>query len=160
VLVRGYVEEVVIACGAEVIARHERSYAREDFVFDPLHYLALLEQKIGALDQAAPLQGWTCPRRFATLRRLLEARMGKPASGSTSRCCACSRPSGSRTCTPRCARRSARGDRLRCRQAPGLCRIERRPPKLDLVAYPYLPRVTVAATQAKAYMALLSGAAA
>ena len=58
VLVRGYVEEVVIACGAEIIARHERSYAREDFVFDPLHYLALLEQKIGALDQAAPLQGW------------------------------------------------------------------------------------------------------
>src|SRR5215203_2440448 len=56
VLVKGYVEEVVIACGAEIIARHKRSYAREDFVFDPLHYLALLEQKPGALDQAAPLQ--------------------------------------------------------------------------------------------------------
>jgi hypothetical protein len=41
-----------------------------------------------------------------------------------------------------------------------LCRIERRPPKLDLVAYPYLPRVTVATTQAKAYMALLGGPAA
>ena len=41
-----------------------------------------------------------------------------------------------------------------------LCRIERRPPKLDLVAYPYLPRVTVATTQAKAYLALLGGAAA
>ena len=78
VLVRGYVEEVVIACGAEVIARHQRSYAREDFVFDPLHYLALLEQKTGALDQAAPLQGWDLPEAFATLRRLLEARMGKP----------------------------------------------------------------------------------
>src|SRR5215213_2444278 len=35
VLVQGYVEEVVIACGAEVIARHKRSYAREDFIFDP-----------------------------------------------------------------------------------------------------------------------------
>src|SRR3954449_7574156 len=77
VLVRGYVGEVVIACGAEVIARHERSYAREDFVFDPLHYLALLERKTGALDQAAPLQGWDLPEAFATLRRLLEARMGK-----------------------------------------------------------------------------------
>ena len=52
VLIRGYVEEVVISCGAEVIARHPRSYQREDFVFDPLHYLALLEHKIGALDQA------------------------------------------------------------------------------------------------------------
>ena len=28
-------------------------------VFDPIHYLPLLEQKIGALDQAAPLVGWS-----------------------------------------------------------------------------------------------------
>ena len=58
VLVRGYVNEVVISCGAEVIARHLRSYEREDFIFEPLHYLALIEQKINALDQAAPLAGW------------------------------------------------------------------------------------------------------
>ena len=58
VLVRGYVHEVVISCGAELIARHPRSYEREDFVFDPLHYLALIEQKVNALDQAAPLAGW------------------------------------------------------------------------------------------------------
>ena len=37
VLVRGYVHEVVIACAADEIARHPRSYQREDFVFDPLH---------------------------------------------------------------------------------------------------------------------------
>ncbi len=77
VLIRGYVHEVVIACGADIIARHPRSYEREDFVFDPLHYLALLEQKIGALDQAAPLVGWDLPDEFAVFRRLLEARMGK-----------------------------------------------------------------------------------
>jgi hypothetical protein len=77
VLVKGYVEEVVIACGSEIIARHPRCYGREDFVFEPRHYLALIEQKIGALDQAAPLQGWQLPEAFATLRRLLEARMGK-----------------------------------------------------------------------------------
>ena len=41
-----------------------------------------------------------------------------------------------------------------------LCRIERRPPKLDLTIYPYLPRVAVATTSAKAYMALLLGRAA
>ena len=56
VLVRGYVDRVVISCGSEVIARHHRSYQRDDFVFDPIHYLPLLEQKTGALDQAAPLQ--------------------------------------------------------------------------------------------------------
>ena len=39
VLVRGYGGEVVISCGSEVIARHPRSYERDDFVFDPVHYL-------------------------------------------------------------------------------------------------------------------------
>ena len=74
---RGYVGEVVISCGAEVIARHRRSYERDDFVFDPIHYLPLLERKIGALDQAAPLAGWELPEEFGVLRRLLESRMGR-----------------------------------------------------------------------------------
>ena len=77
VLVKGYVAEVVISCGAAVIARHPRSYARDDFVFDPIHYLPRLEQKTAALDQAAPLQGWQLPEEFATLRRLPESRMGR-----------------------------------------------------------------------------------
>ena len=41
-----------------------------------------------------------------------------------------------------------------------LCRIERRPPRLDLAIYPYLPRATVATTLAKAYLSLLAGGAA
>jgi transposase len=56
----------VIACGAEVIARHKRSYAREDFVFDPLHYLALLEQKTGALERFASRLGCPFPSRWGT----------------------------------------------------------------------------------------------
>ena len=87
VLVKGYVAEVVISCGAEVIARHPRSYERDDFVFDPIHYLPLLEQQTAALDQAAPLQGWQLPEEFAALRRLLESRMGRRASGNSCRCC-------------------------------------------------------------------------
>ena len=84
VLVRGYVHDVVISCGAEVIARHPRSYEREDFVFEPLHYLALIERKINALDQAAPLASWRLPEEFATLRRLLARaaiRHGRHAAG-------------------------------------------------------------------------------
>ena len=77
VLVRGYVDEVVISCGSEVIARHRRSYERDDFVFDPIHYLPLLERKTAALDQAAPLAGWDLPEEFDALRRLLESRMGR-----------------------------------------------------------------------------------
>ena len=40
-----------------------------------------------------------------------------------------------------------------------LCRIERRPPKLDLDIYPYLPRAQVATTSAASYMNLLAGTA-
>ncbi len=40
-----------------------------------------------------------------------------------------------------------------------LCRIERRPPRLDVTVYPHLPKATVATTSAKAYMDLLVGAA-
>ena len=41
-----------------------------------------------------------------------------------------------------------------------LCRIERRPPRLDMTVYPYLPKATVATTSARSYMDLLGGAAA
>ena len=152
---------MVISCGAEMIARHPRSYEREDFVFDPLHYLALLEQKIGALDQAAPLVGWDLPEEFATLRRLLEARMGKRGKREfvqVLRLLEVFRARG---------RAGRRAERRSSRGAIGfdavkhlvLCRIERRPPRLDLTVYPYLPRASVATTSAKAYLDLLTGAA-
>ena len=41
-----------------------------------------------------------------------------------------------------------------------LCRLEGRPPRLDLELYPYLPRVGVSTTSAGDYMTLLSGRAA
>ena len=40
-----------------------------------------------------------------------------------------------------------------------LCRIERRPPRLDMTIYPYLPKATVATTSARSYMDLLAGVA-
>ena len=80
VLVKGSVDDVVIVCGSDEIARHRRSYGREELIFDPRHYLALLERKTGALDQAAPLAGWALPEEFLRLRRLLEARLGKPGT--------------------------------------------------------------------------------
>ena len=74
VTVKGYVDRVEIALGAEIVARHRRSYVRGDIVYDPLHYLSLLEKKPGTLDQAAPLRGWELDPAFDTLRRLLEVR--------------------------------------------------------------------------------------
>ena len=88
VLVRGYVDRVVISCGSEVIARHARSYERDDYVFDPVHYLPLLERKVGALDQAAPLAGWELPEEFVQCCAGCSSRgWAGAASGSTCRCC-------------------------------------------------------------------------
>ena len=160
VLVRGYVHEVVIVCGAEVIARHTRSYEREDFVFDPLHYLALLERKIGALDQAAPLAGWNLPDEFATLRRLLEARMGKQGKREfvqVLRLLEVFHLEDVLAAIREAISRGAIG--FDAVKHLVLCRIERRPPRLDLMVYPYLPRTTVATTSAKDYLDLLSQAA-
>jgi hypothetical protein len=41
-----------------------------------------------------------------------------------------------------------------------LCRIERKPPRLNLDVYPYLPKTEVRLTQASAYLSLLTGEAA
>lgn len=160
VLLRGYVHEVVIACAADEIARHPRSYEREDFVFNPLHYLALLEQKIGALDQAAPLVGWGLPAEFATLRRLLEARMGKSGKREfvqVLRLLEVFRADDVLAGIRAALERGVIG--FDAVKHLVLCRIERRPPRLNLTVYPYLPQATVATTMAKSYLSLLTGGA-
>ena len=129
--------EVVISCGTEVIARHPRSYEREDFVFNPLHYLALLEQKIGALDQAAPLVGWKLPEEFATLRRLIEARMAKRGKREFVQVLRLLEVFRCEDVLAGVREAIARGAAVKHLV---LCRIERRPPRLDLTVYPYLPR--------------------
>ena len=155
VLVRGYVHEVTIACGSEVIAKHPRSYEREAVIYDPLHYLALLEQKARALDQAAPLQGWQLPACFATLRRLLEARLKH----------------GGREYV-QVLRLLENFSLVEVTQAVEdalelgtigfdavkhllLCLIEQRPPRLDMENYPHLPLAQVRTTQPADYMSLL-----
>ena len=161
VLVRGYVDEVVIGCGSEVIARHIRSYERDDFVYDPIHYLPLLERKSGALDQAAPLQGWALPEEFGTLRRLLESRMGRRGKREYVQVLRLLETFSQQEVA------AAAKDAIRLGAISFdavkhlvLCRLEGRPPRLDLELYPYLPRVRVSATSAGDYMTLLSGRAA
>jgi hypothetical protein len=156
VLIKGYVHEVVISCGAEVIARHARSYEREDMIFDPLHYLALLEQKTNALDQAAPLVGWELPEEFAQLRRLLEARLSKRGKREYVQVLRLLETFAMAEVT------QAIEDALRMRAISFdavkhllLCRIEQRPPRLDLENYPHLPVAQVATTAAADYLELL-----
>ena len=160
VLVKGYVHEVVIVCGSEIIARHRRSYQHEDMVFDPLHYLALLEQKARALDQAAPLAGWGLPECFARLRRLLEARLNKGGKREYVQVLRLletfSLPEVEQAILDALHLGTIGFDAVKHLL---LCRLERRPPRLDLENYPHLPLAEVQTTQAADYMALLSAQA-
>jgi transposase len=54
------------------IAKHRRSWDREQQIFDPLHYLELLERKPGSLDHARPLEDWHLPDCFNSYRQCLE----------------------------------------------------------------------------------------
>jgi hypothetical protein len=72
IVVKGYCDQVVLCAEGNEVARHDRIWEDEQVCFEPLHYLALLERKPGALEHARPLQGWTLPQCFALLRRRLE----------------------------------------------------------------------------------------
>jgi len=171
VLVKGYVDEVVICCGTGVIARHARCYGREEAIYDPLHYLALLEQKTNAFEQAAPLQKWELPPEFVQLRHLLEVRGDVPLNASMRQ-------------SPRAKRSGQREfiqvlrllecfafeivawaicEALRLQAISFdavkhlvLCRIEQRPARLDLTLYPHLPVARVTTTSAGEYLGLLA----
>jgi hypothetical protein len=151
------VDMVVIGCGGEVIARHPRCYDREDMVFDAVHYLPLIEQKINALDQAAPLAEWDLPSEFTTLRRLMEARMikaGRREYVQVLRLLETFDIDDLHAAVKKALQLGAVG--FDAVKHLVLCHVEKRPPKLDLDVYPYLPRANVETTSAASYMALMS----
>ena len=76
-LIKGYVNRVVIICANEIIAEHPRCYGKGDAIFNPLHYLRLLTRKTGAFEQAAPLKNWVLPPVFERVHKLLYTRDGK-----------------------------------------------------------------------------------
>src|SRR5215213_1200732 len=161
VLVKAFVDEVVILSGAAEIARHGRSYEQGAFIYNPLHYLALLERKPGALDQAAPLQDWPLPAQFAQLRRLLEERMdrrGKREFIQVLRLLEVFTPEIVAAAVLEALRlRAISFDAVK---ELVLGRVEKRPARLDLTAYPHLPRPDVQATVPGDYRVLLMAEAA
>ncbi len=157
VLVKGFVDEVVIVAGSEIIARHERIYGRDQFVSDPKHYLALLEHKPGALDQAAPLQSWTLPEGFRRIRRLLEGRMGNRGKKEFIQILRLMEVFEEAIVTAAVVEAMQLGAiSFDAVKQLVLARVERRPGRLDLARYPYLPAAQVKTTAAADYAALLS----
>ena len=163
VLVKGTVDwvDIYLIGKTERIAHHRRSYGKADFVVDPLHYLALLEKKPRALDQAAPLQDWDLPPAFEQLRRLLEGRMDKRGRREYIQVLRLLETFS----IAQVEQAIAQAHRLGVLSFDAikhlvLCAIEQRPPKLDLTLYPYLPSASVGMTNAADYLSLLGQPAA
>ena len=129
-------------------------------MFEPLHYLALIETKPNALDQAAALQGWDLPETFQHLRHLLEARMGNRGRREFIQVLRLLET------IPMQIVASAVTEAIRLGAVGfdavkqiALARVERRPARLDLAAYPHLPKMDVRITTAADYAVLVPAVA-
>jgi len=67
------VDEIRLIFEDRLVARHARDWGKEHVIYNPVHYLAVLERKPGGLDFAKPLEHWDLPECFGILRRRLEA---------------------------------------------------------------------------------------
>jgi hypothetical protein len=76
VTVKGYVDHVVIVAKGQIVASHARSLAKQTMVLDPVHFLAALDRKPGALDHAPVFRDWKLPACFGGLRGELEGLHG------------------------------------------------------------------------------------
>jgi hypothetical protein len=79
VMVKGYVDRVVVVGDGRVIAEHPRCYDRSVQRLDPIHYLATLSRRPAALDHAPVYRDWEPTATLAGLRRVLEQTHGTPS---------------------------------------------------------------------------------
>jgi transposase len=82
ILIKGYVDRVVLCHKEKVVAEHKRSWGKEGVFFDYTHYLPLLQRKPGSLDHARPLADLNLPECFDTLRRRLVIEEEKQGNGT------------------------------------------------------------------------------
>jgi transposase len=82
ILIKGYVDRVVLYSHHTIVAEHRRSWDKEGVFFNYLHYLPLLERKPGTLEHGLPLAGLSLPECFETLHRRLIAGEQKQGEGT------------------------------------------------------------------------------
>lgn len=66
-----YAKKVVVKFQDKTIASHERSFGRHQRIYDPWHYVPLLERKPGALRNGAPFKRLILPSAMQSIRRKL-----------------------------------------------------------------------------------------
>jgi hypothetical protein len=76
VSLRAYAERIQIVADEQVLADPPRGFGRGQSIFNPWHYLPILERKPGALREGAPFQQWDLP---GAIRRVQERLMQQPS---------------------------------------------------------------------------------
>lgn len=74
VQLRAYADQIVIVKDAEVVGKHPRQFGRDKTMFDPWHYLPVLERKPGVLRNGAPFKDWDLPESIARVGQMLRQR--------------------------------------------------------------------------------------
>jgi hypothetical protein len=75
--VAAYAERVVIRQDGQVVGEHARRFGRGQTVYDPWHYVPVLNRKPGALRNGAPFQDWVLPGALGRVQR----KLGRVADG-------------------------------------------------------------------------------
>lgn len=73
VTIRAYADRVIMVFNDKVVGMHRRHLGRDKTIYDPWHYVAVLEQKPGALRNGAPFKRWELPASLQEVRTKLEA---------------------------------------------------------------------------------------
>jgi hypothetical protein len=79
VTIKAYVDRIEVVSGAGVVARHERSCARGEWIVQPQHYLAILGRRPATLDHSFVFDRWELPACFEQLWSDFEQREGLAA---------------------------------------------------------------------------------
>lgn len=77
--VKAYVDRVEIVQDDRMVASHGRSYKKDHWVVEPLHYVAALSARPHAIDHSNVFRNWALPEIFGELRRRLEREHGENA---------------------------------------------------------------------------------
>ena len=74
VQLRAYAERIVIVLEGQVVGDHRRYFGSGKTIFDPWHYLPVLDRKPGALRNGAPFRHWDLPEAIARVGEHLQRR--------------------------------------------------------------------------------------
>ena len=76
VTVRASAEHIQIVSKGEIVGDHGRQFGRDKTIYNPWHYLGILDHKPGGLRNGAPFKDWALPTSLRQIQQKLQTRVG------------------------------------------------------------------------------------